>query len=193
MTEPDNHKYHGPRWRGGLALASGAFLMVLSAAVTIGISVLTLRDLRHPVPGEGAGGLLAGWILALLVLALIMWQALLTICNALVTTADLRLEPDTLTLLLAGRWPVTVRREDIAAGDKLAVVYRWGRPVHLKGPIIRPRRRLPQATFVPLRRVGRWRFVFWAVARMYAGRGARYGFLATPDHEQHENLLAALR
>jgi hypothetical protein len=193
MTGPGNYKYRGPRWRGGLALAGGAFLLVLGTAVIIWISISTLRGLRHPVPGEDAGGLLAGWILALLVLALIMWQALLTICNALVTTADLRLEPDTLTLLLAGRWPVTVRREDIAAGDKLAVVYRWGRPVRFKGPIIRPRRRLPQATFVPLRRVGRWRFVFWAVARMYAGRGARYGFLATPDHEQHENLLAALR
>lgn len=193
MTEPGNHKYHGPRWRSDLALAGGALLLVLVTAVTIWISVEALRTLRHPVPGEGASGLLAGWVLALFVLALIVWQALLAICNALVTTADLRLEPDTLTLLLAGRWPVTVRREDIAVGDKLIVVYRWGRPVRFKGPIIRPRRRLPQATFVPLRRAGRWRFVFWAVARMYAGRGARYGLLITPDHERHENLLMALR
>ncbi|MGF1504125.1 MAG: hypothetical protein ACFB51_03160, partial [Anaerolineae bacterium] len=57
----------------------------------------------------------------------------------------------------------------------------------------RPRRRFRRAIFVPVEAVRHgpvW--PLWACARMYAGGAARLGFLITPDHAGHHDLLAAL-
>jgi hypothetical protein len=192
MADTKVYAYRGARWRSRVAALGASLVAALSGAAVVWICVVTVRGLLRPAAGETVGGLLLGWVLAMAVVLLILWQAVLAGCNVLLATAAFRLEPDALTVLLAGRWPVTLRRADVDGAGGIQVMHRLGRPTRRKGPIIRPRRRWPEATFVPVRRVRGWHFVFWAAARMYAGRRARYGVLVTPDHEQHEDLLVRL-
>lgn len=141
---------------------------------------------------QGSGGV-CGWALVLGLAALVVWQTLLGLCNALVVTADLALETDALVIRMTERWQVRVAPADITAGEAFEVLYRLGRAERIKGPVIRPRRRPATAVFMPVRAVSAGRVLFWAVARMYAGHRARYGFLITPDHAQNKDLLERLQ
>jgi hypothetical protein len=172
-----------PRTVGGVLVSLGLFAITLVAMV---------RDLAGAGP-SGEAGSLCGWGLLLGLLAAFTWVAGLTVSNALVTTADLELAGDALVVWPGGRWPVRVALADVEAESAAQVVYRLGKAERVKGPLIRPRRKLAAATFIPTRQVSGWRFVFWAVAQMYGGGWRGLGFLVTPDHEGHATLLEQLR
>ncbi len=186
------YPYRPSNWRARSAVLRAAIGLALSAALLIALMVWGIYSLWQSATDEIVG-MLCGWGAVIGLVALIVWQALLALSNALVVTASFSLRADVLTITLAGRWPVQIACTDIAADKTFTVWYRLGRPQRIKAPIIRPRRRMPIATFVPVRRVGRLSAIFWATARMYAGREARYGFVVTPDHQHGEGLLEALR
>lgn len=189
---PAAYPYQPSTWRARSAVLRATLSAGLSTLLFAALVGWGIYGLLHTAVDERRG-MLCGWGIIIAAAALIWWQALLALSNALVVTASFSLGADGLTILLAGRWPVCVARVDIAAVEAFPVWYRLGRLQRIKAPIIRPRRRMPVAMFVPLRRVERLGVLFWAVARMYAGRQARYGFLVTPDHQHGAELLEALR
>lgn len=187
-----DYPYQPSNWRARSAVPRAVIGLIMSIVLLIALLVWGISSLRQPATDEIVS-MACGWGAVIGLAALIVWQALLALSNALIVTASFALSADVLTITLAGRWPVQIARADIVADKTLAVWYRLGRPQRIKAPIIRPRRRMPIATFVPARRVGRLGAIFWMVARMYAGREARYGFVVTPDHQRSESLLEALR
>ncbi len=189
---PTVYSYQPSTWRARSAVLRAVLGAALSTLLFVALTGWGLYSLFRAGANE-RGGMLCGWGTIMAVGALIWWQALLALSNALVVTASFQLSADWLTIVLMRRWSVRVARADIAAAEAFSVWYRLGRPQRVKAPIIRPRRRMPVATFVPLRHVERWGVLFWAVGRMYAGRQARYGFVVTPDHQHGARLLEELR
>jgi hypothetical protein len=136
-------------------------------------------------------------LVGIVLLLVLFWQTVLAFAQVVMLRLTYQLEGDHLTLLRRGEVFMRLPLEAIKADEAAEVVYRQGKPERIGKTVLRPRRRFQRAIFLPVSRevtpddplasLG-----LRAVARMYAGRRARYGLLITPDHAGYATLLTAL-
>ena len=176
-----NYSFKRSSWRALIALP-GALL--LGAVFTgIGLWMLIFR---------GVGNLLCGGGLLIFVVALSVWQSALGASYAAVATADLELRADELLVKLPLGLRGRITLDDIHYHNRATFLYRLGGREKSGGPVIRPRRQFPRATYIPIESVTGFRLPFWLVSRMVARGRTPLGFVVTPDHTNAEELLAKL-
>lgn len=176
-------KYKPSSWRGRVALPGA--LTVIGAVVVVLVAYLIAGDTS---PREEP----TGWLILLGMAAIIIWQSVLHAAHAVVAGADLELGEDALMLHMAGGLRGRIALADIRPDGAIQYLYRLGKPERVKGPLIRPRGRYREATFLPVADFQGWRLPLRVVALMVTGGRRRWGVIVTPDHEHHYALLRKL-
>jgi hypothetical protein len=179
MSAKETFPFRGTGWRSRFARFASALVATALASALAAAAVWTLQS----DSGQGLALGLAG------LAVFVGWEALLSITDALVSTADLSLAEESLTVSMAGHWQAQIPRAAIRICLATEVIYRPARARRGKSWLSVTH---PTATLIPVQSIEGFTFPLRLAAQMYVGRAAGYGFLVTPDHERGSELLDQL-